>query len=157
MRNGGVAGGVLMAETIWVAPHPSLRAENRVALYERHPAHPGGAIAIDGADGPTEVAETPGVLFALAPPGPGLAPQLVRLDGAALRTAQEEHAARQAQRAAEREAARATQVMASAPTERDRARAERDREQAERRAEEAEARAAELQARVADLEAKQRK
>lgn len=74
---------------IWVSPHPSLRDENRVALYERHPDHrkdpddPSdfGDIAIDGADaGPHEVAETPGVLDALASPGPGQNPRLVRVD-----------------------------------------------------------------------------
>lgn len=66
---------------IWVSPHPSLRDENRVALYERHPDHPDGEIAIDGADvGPHEVGETPGVLDALAQPGPGMNPRLVRVD-----------------------------------------------------------------------------
>jgi hypothetical protein len=78
--NGRFEGEPIMAN-IWVSPHPSLRAENRVALYERHPAHPDGEIAIDGADaGPHEVAETPGVLDALAQPGPGLMPRLVRVD-----------------------------------------------------------------------------
>lgn len=66
---------------IWVSPHPSLRDQNRVALYEVHPAHPDGEIAIDGADaGPHEVGETPGVLDALAQPGPGQNPRLVRVE-----------------------------------------------------------------------------
>ena len=70
-----------MPDTIWVAPHPSLREQNRVALYEVHPDHPDGEVAIDGADaGPHEVAETPGVLDALASPGPGQPPRLVRVD-----------------------------------------------------------------------------
>ena len=71
-----------MAEnTIWVTPHPSLREQNRVALYEVHPAHPGGEIAIDGADaGPHEVGESPSVLDALASPGGGQPPRLVRVE-----------------------------------------------------------------------------
>lgn len=71
-----------MAEnTIWVTPHESLREQNRVALYEVHPDHPEGEIAIDGADaGPHEVARTPSVLDALAPAGMGQPPRLVQVD-----------------------------------------------------------------------------
>lgn len=70
-----------MADTIWVTPHPSLKEQNRVALYETHPDHPKGEIAIDGADtGPHEVARTPSVLDALASPGPGQSPRLVQVD-----------------------------------------------------------------------------
>lgn len=75
-----------MADTIWVSPHPSLAADNRVALYEQHPDHPteDGWVMIDGADtGPHEVAETPGVLFALSQPYAGATPMLVRADAPA--------------------------------------------------------------------------
>ena len=79
-----------MPDTIWVSPHPSLAADNKVALYEQHPDHPteDGWIMIDGADeGPHEVAETPGVLFALSQPYAGATPQLVRADGPSAKAA----------------------------------------------------------------------
>ena len=117
-----------MAEnTIWVTPHPSLREQNRVALYEVHPAHPGGEIAIDGADaGPHEVGETPSVLDALASPGPGQTPRLVRVDApssaARAALAEDEPSARQ-RKAADDAAAKAA--------------AQAEREEGERRAAEA--------------------
>lgn len=106
-----------MPDTIWVTPHPSLRDQNRVALYEVHPAHPDGEVAIDGADaGPHEVGETPSVLDALASPGPGQTPRLVRVDapsrGARAALAADDPDARQ-QKAAEAQKQAAAEAAAA--------------------------------------------
>lgn len=73
--------------TIWVVPHPD--NEDRLALWERHPEHPGGEVFVSGQDSaPVEVAVTPGVLDALAPTGgtgPNNGPpRLLEVSGAAL-------------------------------------------------------------------------
>lgn len=73
--------------TIFVVPHPE--NGDRVALWEVHPAHPGGEVFIAGQDTPPcEVAVTPGVLEALAPQGGAggdrQPPRLVEIEGTAL-------------------------------------------------------------------------
>ena len=90
-------------KTIWVKARPEMGERN--ALWERHPAHPGGEIFVQG-DEPVEVAETPEVMARLAPRLQD-GGTLVRLEGDALKQAQQAQKLRGQQTVAAREGAQA--------------------------------------------------
>jgi hypothetical protein len=90
-------------KTIWVKARPEMGDRN--ALWERDAAHPGGEVFVAG-DEPVEVAQTPEVMARLAPRLQD-GGTLVRLEGDALKQAQQAHQLRQQQTVAAREGAQA--------------------------------------------------
>ncbi len=139
--------------TIFVQPRaeylvPDAGGGYKNALWERHPAHPGGEISIDG-PGIVEVAQTSEVMARLAP-RLEQGGTLVRLEGKALERAQAAAAAsrrteedRQAFAADAQRAVQAAQDEATAAREAAAASAERERAQA--------AELARLQGEIAEL------
>lgn len=100
--------------TIFVQPRAELLVPDagggyRTALYERHPAHPGGEVYIAG-PGVVEVAQTPDVMARLAPRlQEGGA--LVRLEGRALDQARQADALRREQAEQARIVARGETIL----------------------------------------------